>query len=541
MPLSSIGDGSGPMVSQPQVRITPLFHSASITLYGMNSTHSAWVEFSEQGQEDWNEALPLVFDPIEGALSGSLVRLKPDTPYQVRLALYANGDFTGEQQYQFRTRANHPPVDPERVYRLADIYQGGTLDLEALGIEGRPGGWAKIVGDKDTWIRTEQGEKFAINIGDNSYIHFENIQVDGGGRHAVTSLNAHHLWFSDCEISGWGREAGIEKDGLAYENEQATEPINYDAGFHLRSTGVVVVEDCQVHSPVPAANHWGDGHPQGATAFLVLANHPNPDYQGQYVLRHNRFFGTNEHRFNDVIESRSNGQPWGGFLRDSAIHDNYLAYANDDLIELDGGQHNVLVYDNVLEQGYTGISAVPNMLGPSYIFNNFIHNLGDERQKAWAAIKLGGLQSAPAGLTHIFGNLIISRSNGIAAAAFKGDSSYWVHAQNNVLVHDRYWQVMGYGIYDKKPTPASRYLNNYIFNLYTGQSEFEANLDVGFHDTGQLNQQFALDLAESWRQITLDVPESLHLPNFSRTTEQGELIIGVAADLSSTESQGGTR
>ena len=86
------------------------------------------------------------------------------------------------------------------------------------------------------------------------------------------------------------------------------------------------------------------------------------------IVRNNRLYGSDTNRFNDVIEGRQNSWRNGGFVRDSAIYGNYLAFANDDLVELDGGQRNVLFYNNELTQGYTGISVAPNRLGPNYIF-----------------------------------------------------------------------------------------------------------------------------------------------------------------------------
>lgn len=518
-----------------QIQIQPLFHSVAVSISNVSDQHHAGVSFKQTADNQWSAAMDLQPEPVFLLQSGSIVGLSADTEYQLRIQLYSNDQLVQTKTTSFRTRQAQPPVDPNKVYQLADIYQHGTLDLEALGIEGQEGGWAKIIGNDELVIEAGPDDDIAINIGDNSYIYFENIQVKGGRRHAIVSLNAHHLWFNGCDVSAWGRQAGDIRDGLAYENEQAAQPINYDAGFNLVQSGVIVVEHCRVHSPIPAANHWGQGHPHGATAFLASGNHPQSEFAGQLVLRYNHFIGSDQHRFNDVIESRSNGQPWGGFMQHSAIHDNVLAYANDDLIELDGGQHNVLVYNNDLQQGYTGVSAIPNRRGPSYIFQNYIHNLGDQRQRAWAAIKLGGLLSAPMGKTLIFENLIVSRSNGIAAAKFKGDSSFWVDARNNILIHDRYWQVMGYSIFDEMPLDASSYTNNYMFNLATGQPEFRARIDQGFAFSEQVNDATARMLSQSDSPVAMAIPPAWQIDNFSRLNQAGLVLIG--AQLSANPSE----
>ncbi|MBT1065567.1 hypothetical protein KJY73_18450 [Bowmanella sp. Y26] len=517
---------NNPAFELVEVLITPLFHSASITLQNIATGYQARVTFQQDGALQWQQALDLQHEPVHQNLSGSLVGLAEDSQYHLRIRLYQDEQLKHEFVRSFHTRSNQPPIDPNKIYRLQDIYQGGVLDLEALKIEGKPDGWAKIVGNGQLTIQAGEQDDVALNIGDNSYIYFENIRLRGGRRHAISSLNAHHLWFNRCDVAGWGRYATDIRDGLAYENDQASQPINYDAGFNLQQSGVIVIEHCHVHSPVPAANHWGYGHPHGATAFLAAANHPNPDFAGQIVLRYNHFVGTDKHRFNDVIESRSNGQSWGGFVRDSAIHDNVIAFANDDLIELDGGQSNVLVYNNDLQQGYSAISATPIRQGPSYIFHNHIYNLGDQRQRAWAAIKLGGMLSAPIGKSLIFENLVISRSNGIAAANFKGDNSFWTDARNNVFIHDRYWQVMGYGIYDELPLDASNFVNNYLFNLATGQPEYRARLDLPFSNPDMLQRQVAEQLSQQGSPIALSIPPALRIANFSRLTSQDQVLIG---------------
>ena len=44
------------------------------------------VEYCEAGGQDWRESLGLVYDPRDGEYRGSLVGLKPDTEYAIRLS-----------------------------------------------------------------------------------------------------------------------------------------------------------------------------------------------------------------------------------------------------------------------------------------------------------------------------------------------------------------------------------------------------------------------------------------------------------------------
>lgn len=83
------------------------------------------------------------------------------------------------------------------------------------------------------------------------------------------------------------------------------------------------------------------------------------------------------HRYDDVIGGGSNGSPEGGFNRDADIYGNFFINANDDAIELDGGQSNVRLYNNRMTMTYCGVSAAPCIVGPSYIFRNVFHDGGD--------------------------------------------------------------------------------------------------------------------------------------------------------------------
>ncbi|MBC3767638.1 right-handed parallel beta-helix repeat-containing protein [Neptunicella marina] len=515
------------------IKIQPLFHSASVTLFERQPNEQANVRFRPLGSQQWQIGLDLQWEPVRGALSGSIVHLQPATSYEVEITLFKPGQAAEQIQQSFSTRANSPPIDPNKVYHLADIYQGGKLDLNALHIQGSANGWAKIIGSPDTPIVAGEGDNAAIGIGDNSYILFENITVVGGRLNAISSYKAHHLWFNGCDISGWGRAPNIVKNGQYYESVEDQEPSNYDSAFALRRTGVVVVEHCHVHSPRAKANSWEFGHPKGPNAFLASANHPDPDFKGQIVLRHNRFYGSEQHRLNDVIEGESNVRMWGGFVRDSAIYDNYFAYANDDVVELDGGQSNILFYRNELEQGYCGISAIPNQLGPSYIFNNTIHHLGDERGRSWAAFKLGGLYAAPAGRTLIFNNLVLDQSaNGVGASNFAQDYTYWSWVQNNIFINQAFWQNKGYAVIDN--VGFGYFANNLMVNLQAEQPRVQGQIDVPYQFETQLPADFA-------KQLNQQQPAFTHLPvgpfaidNFAPATDAGRSVVGIPAQGDNT-------
>lgn len=509
------------------VLVAPLIESLSITLAGQPADTRAKVAYrpvdATGATGDWQAAKALSYEPVTGYLTGPVVYLEPATRYALKITLTHADGTRQELTTDATTRPDSPPVDPDKVYHLADIYDGGTLDLSKLNINGNADGWAKIIGDPNLPIVAGEGKKHAINIGDASYVLFENITVRGGRTHSVYAEKAHHIWIDGCDIAQWGREPNIIKDGIAYELEDA-QPINYDSALYFRRSGVITVENCQVHDPTPYANDWRAGHPKGPNAFFAHANHPNPAYKGQVILRNNTFTGHPEHRFNDVIEGRKNGEPLGGFVRDSAIYNNTLRYAQDDGIEIDGGQYNVLVYNNDIAHSYTGISAIPSRIGPAFIFNNRVQALGDSTGKQWAAVKLGGLLAGPAGTTHVYHNLLTVGRNGIAASRFQQDSTLLTNAQNNIIVTANDANMVGYGVYDPQRYSGSQFINNFMLNLSSQAPKTKATIQVPYaYSPDKLSR--ARDFYEAERQAQLPARPGYMINNFSQTSADGEYFL----------------
>lgn len=494
---------------------TPLINSIGIVIYGQDEDSVATVQFKAHNETNWQKGLDLSWEPIYGSYAGSLVYLEADTTYDIQVQITnVNGDIA-EHTFQSKTKANTPLIDTSKVYYLSEIYSGGQLDLEALNIEGGVNGYAKIIGDGPI-IDAGSDVLSAVNIGNNSYVMLENLTIRGGQRYGILAQKAHHIWIKGCNISGYGREAVDIRNGKAYSSPTSSSPINYDSGIYLERSGIAVIEECEIHSPNLGANNWSVGHPKGANALQVWAYHDSDEYRGEFIVRNNRFYGAPNHRFNDVIEGRMNFERRGGFVRNSAIYGNYLAYANDDLIEIDGGQQNVLVYNNEMEQGYAGVSVAPNMLGPSYIFHNHIHNLGDDRGKEWTAIKAGGLMSKPGGRTYVFENFIDVNRNGIASSDVNGDSTFWITSQNNIIFTKYKNNNVGYCILDKEKYIGSSSINDLCYNEAAMDSRYDFDMDNLIEHPYSDNYEYIAQLKNT-NAPKLEVQEEFRIPNFSPT------------------------
>ena len=136
-----------------------------------------------------------------------------------------------------------------------------------------------------------------------------------------------------------------------------------------------------------------------------------------------------------------------------------------------------MVYNNEMTKGYAGVSVAPNRLGPSYIFHNYIHDLGDERGREWTAIKAGGLMSSPAGKTFILENYIITNRNALASSRFRGDTTMWVDVRNNVFITRNSGNKVGYSVYDQQKYEGSQFVNNVFYNLKVQGAKLDISFD----------------------------------------------------------------
>jgi hypothetical protein len=163
---------------------TPLINSIGLVIYGQDEESTATVKFRAEDDTYWHKGLDLSWEPIYGSFAGSIVYLEANTTYHIEVTVTdAYGDIV-EHSFQTTTKPNTPPINPNKIYYLSEIYSGGQLDLEALNIEGSADGYAKIIGDGPV-IEAGSDVLAAVNIGDNSYVMLENLTVKGGQRYGI--------------------------------------------------------------------------------------------------------------------------------------------------------------------------------------------------------------------------------------------------------------------------------------------------------------------------------------------------------------------
>ncbi len=366
--------------------IVALFNTCSFYFKSPRRGGLAVVYRRNGGQ--WRRAYAPVYVKEDGMYRGSIVGLGEDTLYELRIEA-PNKDVLAQQA--FRTWSSRVPIG--KTITLDETTFTGRLTVRESG---SPQGWIRITGKKGFVLENDRSGPL-IELDGAKYVVVEGLTLRGGLQEAITIRRCENVRVVNCDIAGWGRigTQRFDRDGKYYtENGNA---INWDSAILVSKSIGTVVERCYIHDPVSTANSWYYSHPAGPQAVGM-------DKSRSTVLRYNDFIGSDQHRWNDAVEGAGNFHIDGGFNRDGDIYGNMMCFANDDALEIDGGQTNVRVLLNKFEGCLCGVSIQGCMSGPSYVFRNLLVNMGDERGLAGQTIKTSSHANGPGAVSFIFNN-----------------------------------------------------------------------------------------------------------------------------------------
>jgi hypothetical protein len=376
--------------------IVPLFNACSYYLPGPRPDVLS-VTYRKQGGP-WLEALQPPYAAEENMLRGSIVGLEEDTSYEIRIT--GNNDKVLAQQ-EFKTWQSDVPIAKTIVLDEATFL--GRLVIKDSG---SPDGWIKYAAKKGFVLKNDRKGQL-LELDRAKYVLLEGLTLRGGLKEAVTIKQCEHVRVVNCDIAGWGRigTQRFDLDGKYYTDRGTA--INWDSAILVEKSLGTVVERCYIHDPVTTANPWYYSHPAGPQAVGI-------DKPRSTVVRYNDFIGSDLHRWNDGIEGAGNFHVDGGFNRDADIYGNLICFANDDAIEIDGGQVNVRVYLNQFEGCLCGVSIQGCMSGPSYVFRNLLVNMGDENGIGGQTIKTSSYANGPSAVSFLFNNTCYGNSSDLA-------------------------------------------------------------------------------------------------------------------------------
>jgi hypothetical protein len=142
------------------------------------------------------------------------------------------------------------------------------------------------------------------------------------------------------------------------------------------------------------------------------------------VIRRNKivfaYQGGNVHG-TDCIGGLPNFAPHGGFFKDTDVNDNLCDGATDEGIEIDGGNANIRIWNNVIVRTNLGFSITPVYYGPVYVFRNVVRDLKDHWVGSCVLVKDG---ESGSGAVYFYHNTFDAPSGAACNGSVKGMAAY---------------------------------------------------------------------------------------------------------------------
>jgi hypothetical protein len=272
------------------------------------------------------------------------VQLAPGVTYEAQLNLPGA---PVAKAFTFTTWSNQYPV-------AATVNVPSAPATLVIAAGGTPSGYIVYEGNGAT---LDAANLFASNVNINaSYVVVRGFNLRGAQQHAiVVSKDVHDVIIEDNDIAGWGRT----RDG--------TWGMEFDSGIRAACVAQelvrLTIQRNRIHDPRYSASGWSYGHPEGPQG-VALSN-----CGGNHVIRWNEVLGGSKY-FNDGIGGSDNDSTAGFPNADSDIYGNIVQNARDDAIEAEGGDKNVRIWLNYMDQTATGVATTPAAIGPVYMFRN---------------------------------------------------------------------------------------------------------------------------------------------------------------------------
>ncbi|HEX4332090.1 MAG TPA: VCBS repeat-containing protein [Usitatibacter sp.] len=332
-------------------RAVPTYEAAGI--YWANSAATAatgcQVQFRKSGTTAWTQGLDMWLDARNAECRGSIVGLSPGTSYDVQLNLPGQSP---AKTLTFSTWSNTKPVA-----KTVTVQSGsGTLNVTEGGTAN---GYVVYQGATGATLDANNAAQYNVSI-NASYVIVRGLTLKGAQQDAVRiSPNSTDVIVEDNDVSGWGRSRsgnlGVDLDS----GIRAVCPSTSTSAFTR-----ITIQRNVIHDPRYTASSWTTGHPAGPQALTFSY------CGGNNVIRHNEMYSTNGNYFNDVIGGEENDSKAGFPNVDSDIYGNLVENSWDDGIEAEGGDQNVRIWGNYLDNTGTGVASTIDSVGPLYIFRN---------------------------------------------------------------------------------------------------------------------------------------------------------------------------
>ena len=330
------------------VRAVSTFESIGLYYSRPAAPEGCRVQYRADGAAEWRQGYPLVYDQREREYRGSLVGLKPDTLYDIRLE--AGSEHT---VIQTRTRSENFPIGK------TTYLPGGTTDQTVYVREaGTEKGWHLVTPAPGTKFISDVFNLSDYNVVvEADYVIIRGLELKNAGIDGVIIRpGVQNVVVEDCHITGWGRVGGARAWGVTTGMDSAV--------YAERDAGRLVIQRNLIEYPRSGSNDWESGHPDGPQGISLINS------RGGNIIRYNTIRSTEDHGFNDGIGGGSNFSFQGSPNRDSDTYGNIISNCWDDCIESEGANMNVRIWSNYIHHSFVDIATAAVSMGPIYIFRN---------------------------------------------------------------------------------------------------------------------------------------------------------------------------
>jgi hypothetical protein len=355
------------------------------------------VRYRKAGELVWNDGLAMWYDARNRECRGSLVHLTPGTTYEMEFSL------PGQAPSAQLTAATWSETFP--IAKVVEVPSGTTTLAITEG--GTPSGYVLYTSPAGTSSTLDVANTQDYNVVISApYVIVRGLTLRGARIHGVSLINgAKDVVIEDNDISGWGRTTGQVLGGVEVGTNQDS-AIRADCAatpFLERA----VIQRNKLHHPRYGANSWDYGHPLGPTAI-------NFGFcGGNHVIRYNEIYSSDGQYFKDGMGGAGNFSANGFPVADTDIYGNRIMQAWDDAISSEGGNRNVRIWGNYIDQTAVGIATTVVHDGPLYMFRNVYNrsrklsavSLDADQRLSFA--KSGTTSSAGGGRRYVFHNTLL--------------------------------------------------------------------------------------------------------------------------------------
>ena len=423
------------------------------------------VRFRQKGTSTWQDGYPLVHDRRDNEYRGSIVGLKPDTIYDIKITLDNKSS-----ELICATKNDSFPIG-----RITYLKAGIQTKPLRITESGTPKGYHLITPAKDskTTFDVRNAEEYTCVI-DADYVVLRGVEFRNAAIHGLLIKSKRHdNVIEDCRFTFWGRIGGPR----TYGNKGGTDSAIYAE----RGSGNLTIQRNLIENPRGGSNDWDTGHPAGPQAITIINS------SGGNVIRYNEIRSTEDHGFNDAIGGGSNYSFEGSPNRDSDIYGNIISNVWDDAIESEGANMNVRIWNNYIEKTFQHIATACTSKGPLYIFRNVF---GQSRRThrdplGGSMIKVGQRDEYGGGRKFVFHNTSIQPKG--AFHVFSG------HVNPNTVTRNNIFDCPG-RLTSSRPVETDC---DFDYDLFTGMDRGIAKERHGIRGKPSFIKSYALEFYPS--------------------------------------------